>query len=61
MSRIIDIFLHLDRHLNEWAASMGGWLRPSPEASSSRPDSETATSSRISFLVRTKIPRSAAS
>jgi membrane-associated protein len=26
MSRIIDIFLHLDRHLNDWAAGMGGWL-----------------------------------
>ena len=22
----IDIFLHLDKHLNEWAGSMGGWL-----------------------------------
>lgn len=22
----IDLLLHLDRHLNEWAASMGGWL-----------------------------------
>ena len=22
----VDILLHLDRHLNEWAGSMGGWL-----------------------------------
>jgi membrane-associated protein len=26
VSQIIDIVLHLDRHLNEWAASMGPWL-----------------------------------
>jgi membrane-associated protein len=26
VSHIIDIVLHLDRHLNEWAASMGPWL-----------------------------------
>jgi membrane-associated protein len=24
--QFIDIFLHLDAHLNEWAALMGGWL-----------------------------------
>jgi len=28
MARLLDIFLHLDRHLNEWAGSMGGWLYP---------------------------------
>src|SRR5690349_3184212 len=22
----LDVFLHLDEHLNEWAAAMGGWL-----------------------------------
>jgi membrane-associated protein len=26
VSHFIDILLHLDRHLNEWAASMGPWL-----------------------------------
>jgi membrane-associated protein len=24
--QIIDLFLHLDRHLNEWAADLGPWL-----------------------------------
>jgi len=23
---VIDVFLHLDQHLNEWAGSLGGWL-----------------------------------
>jgi membrane-associated protein len=26
LKTFIDIFLHLDKHLNEWAGSMGGWL-----------------------------------
>jgi membrane-associated protein len=26
MSRIVDIFLHLDKHLNEWAGELGPWL-----------------------------------
>src|SRR5438876_6704626 len=25
MHQLIDIVLHLDRHLNDWAASLGGW------------------------------------
>ena len=23
---LLDVFLHLDRHLNAWAAQLGGWL-----------------------------------
>jgi len=26
LQTIIDIFLHLDQHLNQWAADMGAWL-----------------------------------
>ena len=26
MSNLIDILLHLDRHLNDWATQFGGWL-----------------------------------
>jgi membrane-associated protein len=26
LQHLIDIFLHLDKHLNEWAAMTGGWL-----------------------------------
>jgi membrane-associated protein len=26
LKNFIDIFLHLDKHLNEWAGTMGGWL-----------------------------------
>ncbi len=26
MGQFIDIFLHLDRHLNQWAGQLGGWL-----------------------------------
>lgn len=26
LKTFIDIFLHLDKHLNEWAGTMGGWL-----------------------------------
>jgi membrane-associated protein len=26
MSQIVDIFLHLDRHLDHWASEMGPWL-----------------------------------
>jgi membrane-associated protein len=26
MHDLIDMFLHLDRHLNEWAAQLGSWL-----------------------------------
>src|SRR5262245_44662460 len=26
MEQLIDIVLHLDRHLNQWAADMGVWL-----------------------------------
>lgn len=26
MAHLVDILLHLDRHLNSWAAAFGGWL-----------------------------------
>lgn len=26
MGKIVDIFLHLDKHLNEWAGELGPWL-----------------------------------
>src|ERR1700676_5349410 len=26
LHNLIDVFLHLDKHLNEWATSLGGWL-----------------------------------
>ncbi len=26
LKHFVDIFLHLDKHLNEWAGSMGTWL-----------------------------------
>jgi membrane-associated protein len=26
LTQLIDIFLHLDQHLNEWAGLLGGWL-----------------------------------
>jgi len=26
LRQIVDVFLHLDRHLNEWAESLGPWL-----------------------------------
>ena len=26
MAHLIDIVLHLDRHLNAWAGDLGGWL-----------------------------------
>ena len=26
LREIVDVFLHLDRHLNEWAADLGPWL-----------------------------------
>src|SRR5262245_21813933 len=25
LSKVVDVFLHLDRHLNEWAADLGPW------------------------------------
>ena len=26
LAQLIDVFLHLDQHLNEWAATLGPWL-----------------------------------
>jgi len=26
IAQLVDVFLHLDQHLNEWAASLGPWL-----------------------------------
>ena len=26
IAQLLDIFLHLDQHLNEWAVTLGPWL-----------------------------------